>query len=99
MRGDRTLRFRADIDVRPRIRGDLAVNGQRTRHMIDADGARLSVAFDPHAWIDRLDVDALFAEDTDGDGAVLLDPSSANYESIVQGMLSRAPARFVWSGP
>jgi hypothetical protein len=96
VRGAQTLRFRALVDIPPRVRGDQAVNAQRTSHTIDEDGARLTAAVDPHPWVERLDVDALFAMDTDGDGALDIDPSSPSYESIVQGMVSRRPVWFVW---
>lgn len=99
VRGERTLRFRALIDIAPRVRGDQAVNAQRTSHTIDEDGARLAVMADPHPWIERLDIDALFAMDTDGDGAIDIDPSSPSYESIVQGMVSRRPVWFGWQAP
>lgn len=98
-RGAQSLHFRAAIDIPPRTRGDAAINAQRTRATIDEAGARLALAIDPHAWVDRLDVDALFALDGDGDGFVEIDPGSPSYESIVQGIVSRAPVRFDWQAP
>ena len=94
--GERTLRFRADIDVTAGARGDAAVNGQRTRHVLDA-GTRLTLQVDPSAWVDRLDAAALLALDTDGDGFVLIPAGSVAYQSVVQGMLTRAPVRFAWT--
>jgi hypothetical protein len=38
----------------------------------------------------------LFALDTDGDGAVVIPDDSVLHESILQGMVSRAPLRFQW---
>jgi len=92
---ERTLRFRADMDVLPAARGDAALNGQRTRHVLD-ESTRLTLQVDPHAWVDRLDSAALFALDTDADGFVTIPPDSVAYQSILQGMLTRAPIRFSW---
>ncbi|MET0340896.1 MAG: hypothetical protein ABW252_07825 [Polyangiales bacterium] len=93
--GARSLRFRAVLDVTPASRGDAALSGQRTRHVI-GESTGLTLVVDPSAWVDRLDVAALFALDADGDGAVVIPPGSASHESVLQGMLARAPVRFVW---
>lgn len=95
-RAGRTLRFRAAIDARPAKRGQLTVNTQRTAHEITGEGERLSLTVDPSSWVDRLDVDALFALDADGDGSVDIPPNSVPYESILQGMVNRAPVGFRW---
>lgn len=95
-RAGRSLRIRAAIDVAPRARGDAAINGQRTRHEIVGEAESLTLAVDPHAWVDRLDPDALFALDGDGDGRVELAPGTAAHESILQGMVTRAPVTLVW---
>jgi hypothetical protein len=94
-RGAQTLRFRATIDAKPRMSGDLAVNGQVTRFSIGPDSA-LNISADPHSWVSNLDADALFALDTDGDGLVDIPSDSLAHESILQGMVSRAPLRFTW---
>lgn len=94
-REGRVLRFRAELDVKPRARGEAAVSGQRTDHVL-ADGETLSLSVDPQRWVERLDPDALFALDTDGDGFVTIAADTANYESILQGMTTRAPVGFVW---
>jgi hypothetical protein len=94
-RGAQSLRFSVAIDVKPRMQGDLAVNGQVTRHTL-REGSALTVEVDPNAWVSQLDVDALFALDGDGDGAVGIGASDAAYESILQGMVSRAPPRLQW---
>jgi hypothetical protein len=94
-RGAQSLRFSATIDAKPRMSGDLAVNGQVTRVAIRADAA-LNITADPHFWVSNLDADALFALDTDGDGVVNIPDDSIAYESILQGMVSRAPLRFQW---
>lgn len=96
-RAGESLRFRAAVAVVPSGRGKFAVHALRTQHEIGEDGARLTVRFDPHFWVDRLDVDALFALDEDGDGEVVIPPETLSHESILQGMTSRAPAQFAWS--
>lgn len=96
-RAERTLRFRVAIDIAPRVAGDSALNAQRTRHVVAGERERLAVFVDPHRWVERLDADALFALDQDGDGSVTVEPGTVAYESILQGMTSRAPATFAWS--
>lgn len=97
--GERTLRFAVALDVKPRLRGEAALNGQRTRYTISEASERLNVGFDPHAWVERLEPEALFALDSDGDGAIVIEPGTSAYESVLQGMTSRAPATFAWSPP
>jgi len=95
-RDGRTVRFRAAIDVLPRVRGDAALNAQRTSHTIEGEGERMTLIADPHRWVDRLDPAALLALDADGDGAISIDAGTVAYESILQGMVSRAPVTFRW---
>jgi hypothetical protein len=95
-RGAQSLRFRVSVDAKPRMSGDLAVNGQVTRFELTSAENALDMVADPHAWVSQLDVDALFALDTDGDGAVVIPDDSVLHESILQGMVSRAPLRFQW---
>ncbi|HEX5656268.1 MAG TPA: hypothetical protein VFX59_03695 [Polyangiales bacterium] len=94
-RGAESVRFSATIDAKPSMSGDSAVNGQSTRFTIGAKSA-LNIAADPHLWVNNLDADALFALDTDGDGAVVIPADSVPHESILQGMVSRAPLSFQW---
>ena len=96
-RAGRTLRFTALIDVTPGKRGQLTVNTQRTEHELRAPGEQLTLTVDPNRWVDRLEPDALFALDEDGDGAVVILKESTSYESILQGMLNRAPIGFRWN--
>lgn len=96
VQGARTLRLSVALDVTPRARGDAALNGQRTSHVIAGAGERLTLTVDPQRWVDRLDPSALFALDGDGDGAVTLAPGTQPYESILQGMVNRAPIGFAW---
>jgi len=95
-RASRSVRFSAIMDINPRMGGDLAVNGQTTRFSITGAENTLTMAADPNAWVSQLDPDALFALDTDADGVVVIPPDSVLHESILQGMVSRAPLRFVW---
>jgi hypothetical protein len=95
-RGARSIRFRATIDASPRMSGDLAVNGQVTRFTIAGPLDTLEITADPHFWVSNLDAEALFALDADGDGAVEIPEDSVLHESILQGMVSRAPMRFKW---
>jgi len=92
----RTLRFSAGVDAVPAKRGELAVNTQRTEHEITGENERLTLVVDANGWVDRLDVAALFALDTDGDGFVTIEPGTTSYESILQGMVSRSPLAFRW---
>ncbi len=95
-RGAQSLRFSATLDAKATMSGDLAVNGQQTRFTITGSQNALNMAADPHAWVGNLDADALFALDTDGDGAVVIPEGSVPHESILQGLVSRAPFRFQW---
>jgi hypothetical protein len=95
-RAGQLLRFSAAIDVKPSKPGQLTVNTQRTQHEIVGEGERLTLLVDPTSWIDRMNVDALFALDVDGDGSVVIPPDSTLYESILQGMLNRTPVGFRW---
>jgi hypothetical protein len=96
-RAGRSLRFTINVDAKPRVRGDLTVNAQRTSHVLTREGEQLTLTVDPNSWVDRLDIDALFALDADGDGSVLLPVDSTLYESVLQGMLNRTPVGFVWN--
>lgn len=98
IRAGRTLHFSVAIDLTPKAAGDATVNAQRTHAQITG-ATRLELSVDPHLWIDRLDVDALFALDTDADGMVVIPADVPSYDSIVLGMLSRAPFGFNWSTP
>jgi hypothetical protein len=92
------LRFSAQIDIEPLSRGDAAVNARRTSTEIAAAPAqRLIVSLDPYRWLERIDVEQLFALDVDGDGVVALSPEHQAYQAIVQGMTNRAPLTFEWS--
>jgi hypothetical protein len=95
-RAGRTLHFRAGIDANPVKRGELAVNTQRTEHELTGEGDRLTLVVDANAWVDRLDVDALFALDTDGDGAVTIEKGTPTYDGVLMGMLSRSPLTLRW---
>jgi hypothetical protein len=66
------------------------VHGQRTRQNL-RDGELLTLAVDPYLWLRPLDVDALFALDTQGTGQVSIERGSQAYEAILQGMQNRAP--------
>jgi hypothetical protein len=92
----RTLRFRAGIDASPARRGELAVNTQRTEHELTGEGDQLTLVIDANTWVDRLDVDALFALDTDGDGSVVIEKGTTSYDGILMGMVSRAPLGLRW---
>jgi hypothetical protein len=94
-RAGQTLHFEAAIDIAPRARGDSAMNAQRTRHVLGA-GQVLKLTVDPTRWLSHIDVDALFARDTDGDGAVVLAPEDQAFVAIVQGMQNSAPVSFTW---
>jgi hypothetical protein len=95
-RAGRVLRFRAQVDVQPAKRGELSVNTQRTEHEVVGDGEALTLRVDPSAWVDRLEIEPLFALDGDGDGLVQIEPGTTSYESILQGMLNRTPVGFGW---
>lgn len=96
--GDRVLRFSALIDIEPLSRGDAAVNARRTSAEISAGPEqRLIVSLDPYRWLERVDVEQLFALDADGDREVALAPEHQAYQAIVQGMTSRAPLEFAWT--
>ncbi|MDB4989866.1 MAG: hypothetical protein JWN04_5044 [Myxococcaceae bacterium] len=97
VRAGKTLRFSAAIDAEPRVRGDLTVNAQRTSHEIVGQGEQVTLQIDANTWIDRLQIDALFALDSDGDGSVAIEPGTQSYESIYQGMLNRTPLSFAWT--
>jgi len=95
-RAGRTLRFSAGVDALPSGRGELTLNAQPTEHEITGQDERLTLVVDANGWVDRLDVDALFALDTDGDGFVTIEPGTTTYDEILQGMLSRSPPAFRW---
>jgi hypothetical protein len=94
-RAGERLAFSAAVDVVPLAAGELA-GAQRTSHRVRGEGERLVVEIEPYAWLTRIDVDALFALDDDGDGQVRIEPGTQAYESIVQGMQNRAPAKLIW---
>jgi hypothetical protein len=94
--GDRQLAFSADIDLAPRARGNLTQIGQSTSFEVDAHTRSLTVVAEPLRWLERIDLEKLFALDEDGDGEVRIAPGSQAHEAIVQGMQNRAPLRFRW---
>jgi hypothetical protein len=93
--GGRTLRFLAAIDVKPQSAGEAAVNGQRNAHELTGT-EQVVLTVDPQRWIDRLDVEALLALSPDASGQVTIAAGTLNYESILQGMVSRAPVAIRW---
>lgn len=93
--GARSLRLRAEIDITPHGPGELAINGQRTQHEIRGDEP-LTLLVDPQRWLDRLDPSALLALDADGDGQLTILAGTPAYESIVQGLVNRAPVALRW---
>ncbi|MFT3925834.1 MAG: hypothetical protein QM778_25045 [Myxococcales bacterium] len=94
-RDGRELRFSALVDVVPLTVGGSAVHGQHTRHEL-SNGDLLTIAVDPYAWLRPVDVDALFALDSEGTGSVIIEPGSQAYEAILQSMQNRAPIQFAW---
>lgn len=94
------LDVRAELDIAPLSPGDAAVNGLRTEQRIGKQELALTLVLDANTWLSRIQIDALSALDTDGDGRVTLTPDSQPYEAIFQGMTARTPPRLVWSeGP
>ena len=91
------VEFLAQIDLPPRSRGTLAMNGQATRHELTERTARLRVIANPVRWFERVDLDELLASAGDGDGPLAIAPGSQAYEAIVLGMQNRAPLEFSWS--
>jgi len=91
-----TLSFEARIDVKPLSTGARAVTGLRTRQTITEDTQRLVVRFDPSRWLERIDADALFALDDDGDGHVDISEGDQAYDAIVLGMTADAPPALNW---
>ncbi len=89
------LRFVADIDINPLSAGDAAVNGLRTRHDLSANTARMSVIFDPNAWLRRVKREALL-ELVGEDGEIQLVRGSQPYEAILQGMTVNATPELSW---
>jgi hypothetical protein len=94
-REGRTLQFVANVDALPTTPGATAVHGQRTQHAL-ADGDSLTLAVDPYLWLRPIDVEALFALDTQGTGQVVIERGTQAYEAILQGMQNRAPVQFEW---
>jgi hypothetical protein len=95
-RAGESRRFRAHMDVVPTVPGDSAVSAQRTQHEIKGEGELLTVSVDPYAWLERIDVDALFALEPDASGVTWLVSGTQPYEALLQAMQNRAPARFDW---
>ena len=75
-RAGQLLRFSAAIDAKPGKRGP--ADRQHAAHAARDRGRRraLTLLVDPTSWIDRLDVDDLFALDVDGDGSVVIAPGT-----------------------
>ena len=96
-RDGRTLSFSVQVDIKPRGPGDAAVNAQRTSHEISGRSDRLTVAVDPYRWLENVELDPLFALDSDGDGNVVIAEDTQAYQAIVQGMTNGAPVQFVWN--
>ena len=90
------VEFLAEIDVPPRSRGTLAMNGQPARHELTEHTKRLRVVANPVRWFERVDLDALLASAGEGDGPLTIAPGSQAYEAIVLGMQNRAPLEFSW---
>lgn len=98
-RADRTLEIHAAIDVDPPSAGETAVIGAPVgTHAIIGTEA-LTVRFDPRAWWQRVDFDALDAADEDGDGVVELTRNQTAYNALVIAMTAGTLPAFEWSQP
>ena len=96
VRGSTTLRFVADIDVKPNIQGTRSVQGARVTADVQSDQVRLDVRMDPSAWWAKADFNELAAL---GGDPVVVPQGSRTYNAVVLGMTAAAPPSFQWSGP
>lgn len=95
-RAEQTLRFEAQIEIEPRAAGDAALNALATSRELRA-GDHLMLSVDPYRWLARINLDKLFALDSDGDGQVTLAAEDQAYQAIVLGMTNAAPVALIWS--
>lgn len=94
-RGEARVAFTAHVDITPRTRGALSVNGRGLRAELD-ETERVTIEVDPYPWLRAIHLDTLFALDDDGDGEVVIEPGTQPYEAILQGMQNRASPRFAF---
>jgi hypothetical protein len=93
VKAEQTLRFVADIDIVPLLRGARAVQGVSTRATI-SEHTRCELRVDAAAWWAQVQFDDLVALDGD---PVRVEPESRAYEALIVAMTSSMPPTFVWS--
>jgi hypothetical protein len=93
-RGATTIRFVADVDVRPISAGLSATHGVASEHVLVDGSDALTVHVDPSAWVSRIDFDEL--ETLTGDPVVLTEETTA-YQALLIAMTSSRLPMLEWA--
>jgi hypothetical protein len=93
----RRFEFECALDVPPIMPGALVIRGQRIEaHSISIGGEMLTLAFEPSAWIRRLDFERLADRAMAGENPVVLSPGDPDHEALIVAMTSGALPSFEW---
>jgi hypothetical protein len=96
VKGARTLRFIADVDVVPQFQGQRAAPSEAASATIQGNEERLDIHFPVGPWFEHVDFDKA-PSDADEDHPYVISPASRNHGAIVIGMTAEAPPSFEWS--
>ncbi|MEW5849245.1 MAG: hypothetical protein AB2A00_10545 [Myxococcota bacterium] len=96
-RGDRTLRFVANIDAIPRAQGTHVVQGARTSADVLDSHTRLEVTVDPNLWWSGVDFDEFV--DAPADDVVVVPADSRAANAVLVAMTANATPQFRWVAP
>jgi len=90
-RGGETIRFDAEVDVKPQYQGQRAVPTIAFEGRATEATSRLEVHFDLGSWLRDVDFDAALAA---GEADLAITPGTRDHDAIVIRMVSTSPPTF-----
>ncbi|MDI1436526.1 hypothetical protein [Polyangium sorediatum] len=92
-RAGTSVRFEADIDVKPLFQGQRAVPTTKVEGTVTEATSRIEVQFDVTSWFSAVDFGAAIDAGVD---PFVIGPGAQNYTSVVNRMVSTHPPSFVF---
>lgn len=93
VKGSRTVRFEALVDITPQVQGARSVQGAGVEATLDRDDLQLVIDVCPSNWWRDVDFDAVAQS---GEPSVRIAPGSRAYESVVLAMTANHRPSFSW---
>ncbi|MCA9582348.1 MAG: hypothetical protein KC416_11175 [Myxococcales bacterium] len=92
-----TFLFAMDVDVTAANRGDIALPGIRTDHVIDTRTEAVTFSIDPTAWWANVDFEVVYADIEDPAVPIVLDEESTAYGTVILGMTTGKVPSLEWT--